>query len=166
MLPSVTPSWLNASRHSTCIHSDYTTIAKLILCASNRVNDRPHRRDLRLGRSSRVMRGHFAPCWIKRERSSHVVRRRIRRWKPSHPLARLTAWWISQSQQQGARFWTGTHAERRGMGATYCSRNGRLWNGRPCCTSTKPPRRAGHFNAFAEQWSFLPVLHCWRRSWS
>jgi hypothetical protein len=34
-------------------------------------------------------------------------------------LARLTAWWISQSQQQGARFWTGTHAERRGMGATW-----------------------------------------------
>jgi len=24
-----------------------------------------------------------APCWIKRERSSHVVERRIRRWKPS-----------------------------------------------------------------------------------
>ena len=45
-------------------------------------------------------------------------------------LARLTAWWISQSQQQGARFWTGTHAERRGMGATACSRNERLWNGR------------------------------------
>jgi len=44
-----------------------------------------------------------AACWIKRERSSHVVGGRIRRWKPSHSLARLTAWWISQSQQQGAR---------------------------------------------------------------
>ena len=64
-----------------------------------------------------------APCWIKRERGSHVVGRRIRRWKSSHSLARLTAWWISQSQQQGARFWTGTHAERRGRGATDCSRN-------------------------------------------
>ena len=50
--------------------------------------------------------------------------------KPSHPLARSTAWWISQSQQRGARFRTGTHAERRGMGATACSRNERLWNGR------------------------------------
>jgi hypothetical protein len=32
--------------------------------------------------------------------------------RPSHSLA-----------QQGARFWTGTHAERRGMGATVYSRN-------------------------------------------
>jgi hypothetical protein len=32
-------SWLNASRPSTCIHSEYTTIAKLILHASNKVND-------------------------------------------------------------------------------------------------------------------------------
>jgi hypothetical protein len=44
------------------------------------------------------------------------------------PLARLTAWWISQCQQQGARFWTGTHADWREMGATDCSRNERLWN--------------------------------------
>jgi hypothetical protein len=29
-----------------------------MLRASNRVNDHPHRRDLRRGRSSRVMRGH------------------------------------------------------------------------------------------------------------
>jgi hypothetical protein len=50
-------------------------------------------------------------------------RKRIRRWKPSHPLARLTAWWISQCQQQSARFWTGTHADRRGMGVTDCSHN-------------------------------------------
>ena len=39
-------SWLDASRQSTCIDSDYTTIAKLILRASKKVNDR-HRRDLR-----------------------------------------------------------------------------------------------------------------------
>jgi hypothetical protein len=39
MLPSVIPSWLNASRHSTRMHSDYITIAKLILRASKKVND-------------------------------------------------------------------------------------------------------------------------------
>jgi hypothetical protein len=40
MLPSVIPkSWLNASRPSTCIHSEYTTIAKWILHASKKVND-------------------------------------------------------------------------------------------------------------------------------
>jgi hypothetical protein len=33
-------SWLNASRHSTCKHSDYTTILKLIFRASNKVNER------------------------------------------------------------------------------------------------------------------------------
>jgi hypothetical protein len=33
-------SWLNASRPSTCIHSDYTTIRKLILRDSKRINDR------------------------------------------------------------------------------------------------------------------------------
>jgi hypothetical protein len=33
-------SWLSASRQSTCIHSDFTTIATLILRASEMVNDR------------------------------------------------------------------------------------------------------------------------------
>jgi hypothetical protein len=32
-------SWLDASRQSTCIDSDYTIIAKLILRAAKRVND-------------------------------------------------------------------------------------------------------------------------------
>jgi hypothetical protein len=45
--------------------------------------------------------------------------------KPTHPLPRSTAWWISQSQLQGARFWTGTYAEGRGVEATACSRNDR-----------------------------------------
>lgn len=36
-------------------------------------------------------------------------RKRIRRWKPSHPLARLTAWWISQCQQQSARVFGPAH---------------------------------------------------------
>jgi hypothetical protein len=41
MFPSVIPKvWLNANRHSTCIHSDYTIIAKLIPRASKRVNGR------------------------------------------------------------------------------------------------------------------------------
>jgi hypothetical protein len=39
MLPSVIPkSSLDASRESTCMRLDYTTIAKLILLASNKVN--------------------------------------------------------------------------------------------------------------------------------
>jgi hypothetical protein len=33
-------SWLDASRYSTCKHSDYTTISKLIFRASNKVNER------------------------------------------------------------------------------------------------------------------------------
>jgi len=32
--------WFNASRHSTRMHSEYTTIAKLILRASKKVNAR------------------------------------------------------------------------------------------------------------------------------
>jgi hypothetical protein len=41
MLPSVIPkSWFNAGRVSTCTNSEYTTITKLILRASKRVNDR------------------------------------------------------------------------------------------------------------------------------
>src|SRR5262249_34096819 len=41
MLPSVIPNvWLNARRQSTCIDSDYTKFAKLILRGSKRVNDR------------------------------------------------------------------------------------------------------------------------------
>ena len=121
------PPWslklFNASRHSTCIHSEYTTIAKLILRASKRVNDRPHRRDLRPGRSSSVMRGHIAPYWSRGEEVLMWSEDEVDDGKPSHPLARSTAWWISQSQQQGACFWTGTHAERCGMGATACSQN-------------------------------------------
>jgi hypothetical protein len=41
MLPSVIPkSCFNARRHSTRMHSSYTIIEKLVLRASNRVNDR------------------------------------------------------------------------------------------------------------------------------
>jgi hypothetical protein len=41
MLPSVAPkSWFTASRQSKCMNLDYATIAKLILCASKKVNDR------------------------------------------------------------------------------------------------------------------------------
>jgi hypothetical protein len=41
MLRSVVPkSWFSASRQSTCINSDYTTISKLILRALKKVNDR------------------------------------------------------------------------------------------------------------------------------
>jgi hypothetical protein len=41
MMPSVIPNvWLNASRQSTGIDSDYTKIAKLILRGSNKVNGR------------------------------------------------------------------------------------------------------------------------------
>jgi hypothetical protein len=32
-------SWFNASRHSTCMHSQYTTIANLILRVLKKVND-------------------------------------------------------------------------------------------------------------------------------
>jgi hypothetical protein len=46
MLPSVIPKLAQCKPISTCIHSNYTTIAKLILRASKKVNAR-HRRDLR-----------------------------------------------------------------------------------------------------------------------
>jgi hypothetical protein len=39
MLPSVTPKLAQCKPTSTCINSEYTTIAKLILNASNKVND-------------------------------------------------------------------------------------------------------------------------------
>jgi hypothetical protein len=103
-------------------YSEYTTIAKLILRASNRVNDRhilaPCAPDEALARcvdTSRLAgsRGEEVVMWSEDEADDG---------KPSHPLARSTAWWISQIQQHGF-FWTGTHAERRGMGATACSRN-------------------------------------------
>ena len=71
-------SWLNASQHLTCMHSDYTIIAKLILRASKKVNDGRAVEPV-TGRSPRVMRGHSAPCRIKTGRSSHVVGRRSRR---------------------------------------------------------------------------------------
>jgi hypothetical protein len=98
-------------------YSEYTTIAKLILRASNRVNDRhilaPCAPDEALARcvdTSRLAgsRGEEVVMWSEDEADDG---------KPSHPLARSTAWWISQIQQHGF-FWTGTHAERRGMGAT------------------------------------------------
>jgi hypothetical protein len=37
--------WLNASQHSACIRSAYTTIAKLIPLASKKVNERARLRD-------------------------------------------------------------------------------------------------------------------------
>jgi hypothetical protein len=79
ILPSVTPKVAQCKSTSTCIRSDYAIIAKLILRASKRVNDRHILANLRLG--SRVMRRHIAPCWIKRRRRSHVVGRRSRRWE-------------------------------------------------------------------------------------
>jgi hypothetical protein len=39
MLPSVTPKLAQCKPTSTCINSEYTTISKLILSASNKVND-------------------------------------------------------------------------------------------------------------------------------
>src|SRR4029077_2906000 len=71
-------SWLDASRESTCIHSDYTTIANLILCASKRVNDHHT-----VATCDRAMPPRDA--WTRRasrdqdERSSHVVGRGSRR---------------------------------------------------------------------------------------
>jgi len=56
-----------------------------------------------------MMRGHIAP--FKKGRSSHVVGRS----RAMGSLHRSNAWWISQSQQQGARFWTGTYAKGHGM---------------------------------------------------
>src|SRR5882672_11473636 len=38
MLPSATPKLVQCKSTSTCINTEYTTIAKLILCASNKVN--------------------------------------------------------------------------------------------------------------------------------
>jgi hypothetical protein len=66
MLPSVTPKLAQCKSTSTCIHSEYTTISKLIPSASNKVNDRHIVAACGTGRSCRVMHGHVAPCWIKR----------------------------------------------------------------------------------------------------
>jgi hypothetical protein len=55
MLPSVIPKLVHASRPSTCMHSTYTTIAKLILRVSKKVNDR-RAIALAVGQKSRVMR--------------------------------------------------------------------------------------------------------------
>jgi hypothetical protein len=46
ILPSVTPKLAQCKSTSTCIRSDYAIIAKLILRASKRVNDRQHPREL------------------------------------------------------------------------------------------------------------------------
>jgi hypothetical protein len=50
--------WLNASRHSTRMHSEYTTIAKLILRASKKVSAR-HSVATRRGIRPRVGRKRF-----------------------------------------------------------------------------------------------------------
>jgi hypothetical protein len=73
MLPSVIPkSSLDASRESTCICLDYTTIAKLILLASNRVNG--HQIALTCERTKlRVLHGPSAPCQIEMVRSSRLA---------------------------------------------------------------------------------------------
>src|SRR5580704_10821976 len=66
-------SWLDASRQSTCIDSDYTIVAKLILRASKRVND--HHTDATCNRTKPS-----PDAWTQRAlpdqdgRGSHVVR--------------------------------------------------------------------------------------------
>ena len=91
MLPSVTPKLAQCKSTSTCIGSEYTTIAKLILRASKRVNGRHACCDLRPERSSRVRRGYVAPCWSEEGKSSHVVGRRSRRGDVCRKRARAVA---------------------------------------------------------------------------
>ena len=94
-------SWLNASRQSTCINSNYTIIAKLILRASKRVNDRhtgatcdrtKPSRDAWKQRALPDQDGKKFACGRKTKPTTA---------KPNHPLARSTAWRISQRLGNG-----------------------------------------------------------------
>ena len=82
-------SWFNASRQSTCMHSEYTTIAKLIRLASKRVNDRHAVASCDRTKPSR-------DAWTQRDlpdqdgkKLSHDRQLKPTTAKPNHPLARV-----------------------------------------------------------------------------
>ena len=96
MFPSVIPKVGSMqNRHSICIHSDYTIIAKLIPRASNRVNGR--RTVATCGRARRL-RDASRQCALPDQdvkKSSCVAKPAT--GKPRYPLGRSMAWWISQT---------------------------------------------------------------------
>src|ERR1700682_5868385 len=96
MFPSVIPKVGSMqNRHSICIHSDYTIIAKLIPRASNRVNVR--RTVATCGRAKRL-RDASRQCALPDQdvkKSSCVAKPAT--GKPRYPLGRSMAWWISQT---------------------------------------------------------------------
>jgi hypothetical protein len=76
--------------------------------------------------SSRVMRGHIAHCWIKREKKFSCGPTTGSLAIPGSFDPML---YRSKSTARCA-FWTSTHAERRRNGCRCFSHNGRLWNER------------------------------------